>query len=47
MAKYKPAKTGKKPVLSPKAMGAIPCLVVIFLGFLMIALLLYGMMTSR
>ena len=47
MAKYKPAKSGKKPTLSPNAMGAIPCLVVIFVGFAVMALLLYGMMSSR
>ena len=47
MAKYKPAKGGKKPTLSPNAMGAIPCLVVIVIGFLMIGLLLYGMMRSQ
>ena len=47
MAKYKPAKGAKPAQLSPKAMGAIPCLVVIFAGFVLMGLLLYGMMSSR
>jgi hypothetical protein len=47
MAKYKPAKGGKKPQLSPNAMGAIPCLVVIGFVFALALLLLYGMMSSR
>ena len=47
MAKYKPAKGGKKPTLSPNAMGAIPCLIVIALIFVLALALLYGMMSSR
>ncbi len=48
MAKYKPAgKAGKKNQLSPNAMGAIPCLVVIALMFALALLLLYGMISSR
>lgn len=47
MAKYKPAKGAKKPQLSQNAMGAIPCLVVIGMVFVVALLLLYGMMSSR
>jgi hypothetical protein len=47
MAKYKPARVGKKNQISPKAMGAIPCLVVIAIIFALALLLLYGMMSSR
>jgi hypothetical protein len=47
MAKYKPAKGGKKNQISPKAMGAIPCLVVIAIVLVLAMLLLYGMMSSR
>ena len=47
MAKYKAAKTGKKPQLSQNAMGAIPCLVVIVAILVLAMLLLYGMMSSR
>jgi hypothetical protein len=47
MAKYKPAKSGKsKETFNPKAQGAIPCLILIIGGFLLISLLFYGMMTS-
>ena len=48
MAKYKPAKGGnKKPGVSPNAMGAIPCLIVIVIVLVLAMLLLYGMMSSR
>ena len=47
MGKFKPAKSGKsKETANPKAQGAIPCLILIVGGILMIALLFYGMMTS-
>lgn len=48
MARFKPAKSGKKSkeTLSPKAQGAIPCLILIIGGFLLISLMFYGMMTS-
>jgi len=47
MAKFKPAKGDKaKPAISPKAQGAIPCLIVIVGGILLISLLFYGMITS-
>jgi hypothetical protein len=40
VGKYKLAK-GKKRGLSPRAQGAIPCLVLIFLGFVLVALVFY------
>lgn len=47
MAKFKPAKSGKsKEPVNPKAQGAIPCLILIIGGILMVALLFYGMMSS-
>jgi hypothetical protein len=47
MGKFKPAKGEKsKEAINPKAQGAIPCLVLILGGLVMIALLFYGMMTS-
>jgi hypothetical protein len=47
MAKFKPAKGGKsKETGNPKAQGAIPCLILIIGGLLLIAVLFYGMMTS-
>jgi hypothetical protein len=47
MAKFKPAKSGKPaPSVNPKAQGAIPCLILIIGGLLMVALLFYGMISS-
>ncbi len=40
MGKYKLAR-GKKPGISPRAQGAIPCLVLIFLGFVLVSLVFY------
>ena len=40
VGKYKLAR-GKKRGVSPRAQGAIPCLVLIFIGFLMVAVVFY------
>ena len=40
VGKYKLAR-GKKRGVSPRAQGAIPCLVLIFIGFLLVALVFY------
>ena len=48
MAKFKPAKGGsKKPAgPSPQAQGAIPCLIIIIFGFILVSAVFYGIMTS-
>ena len=40
MGKYKLAR-GKKRGAAPRAQGAIPCLVLIFIGFLLVAAVFY------
>ena len=44
MAKFKPAKPGKKK--ESKIQGAIPCLILLVSGILLLSLLFYGMLKS-
>lgn len=48
MAKMKPVKSGpKKPAgPSPQAQGAIPCLIIIIAGLILVSAVFYGIMTS-
>jgi hypothetical protein len=45
LAKFKPAGS-KKPKAEASKRGFIPCLVILFLGFVVISLLLYAVMKS-
>jgi len=43
MAKFKPAKSGKK---APKARGMIPCLILLVSGMLLLSLLFWALLRS-
>jgi len=45
LAKFKPAGT-KKPKAAASKQGFIPCLVILVIGFVLIALLLFAVMRS-